>query len=431
MKIGLAVGFFDFRNDVRALLDALLSQHEVVIFCQQRHAATVARALPPSAQMRVIDERPSTLREAVVDKLFQLFHRLPASRQNHYLMERFKISATPGRAARAYARLLLAASALLPAFLRYDRYLDMVACTARTKIDDIDFMLFFTEIVDDRLLARCLREQRRAAVYVYSWDHPCKHVRFTSRLRHLVWNDDIGADVVSLQDIPVQQIAVVGATALGFLEKAQARDPGRPAPELAGGYIYFGCSIGIPDIVAEEIAVVHRLADALDAVGSPLKLLVRPYPVLGDWTPYATLAQRDRIVLDDQFRTTDLSVREDDILAKYDSVKNAVAFFHLGTTLGFECCFTDTPSFIIDYGYRDERSALSLRSFVHQYQLEKYLLRAGMPNVIRSDADMRAAIVGLQEDRARYLAYNRAVVAGTPLKSFQRIADDLVELAAA
>lgn len=431
MKIGLALGFFDFRNDVRALLDELRAQHEVVIFCKRHHAAIVAKSVPCGVEMRVIDERASTLREMLVDKLFYLFRRLPASRRNHYLMERFKIFATPGRLARTYARLLLAVSCLLPGALRYDRYLDMVDCSGRTKIEDIDYMLFFTEIVDDRLLARCLREGRKAAVYVYSWDHPCKHVRFTHRLPHLVWNTDVGRDLVELQNIPPDQISVLGAAALGFIEKSRGRDLGRRPPELASGYIYFGCSVGIPEIVPEEIALVHRLADALDAIGSPLKLLVRPYPVLGDWGPYATLAQRDRIILDDLFRTTDLSVREEDILAKYDMVKNAVAFFHVGTTLGFECCFTNTPSFILDYGYSEKRSALSLRSFVHQYQVEKYLLLPDVPNVIRSDAELRTVISGLEVNRTPYLAYNQTVIAGTTLKSFRQIADDLLELAAA
>ena len=114
---------------------------------------------------------------------------------------------------------------------------------------------------------------------------------------------------------------------------------------------------------------------------------------------------------------------------KYSKIYFAKAFFHLGTTLGLEACFTNTPSFIIDFektAYTDDY--LSMYDFVHQYQNEKYLLLAGFDNVIKSPDELRTILNNIYKDKFQYLTYNRAVTENMHPYSFSEFAEKLLSL---
>jgi hypothetical protein len=107
-------------------------------------------------------------------------------------------------------------------------------------------------------------------------------------------------------------------------------------------------------------------------------------------------------------------------------LQGAQAFFHVGTTMGLECCFLDTPSIVLDIDGPGPHSPISIWSFVHQYQIERYLLLAGYPNVVTKAGDLDGLFTDLTRDRSRFLDYNRRVSKGMRVKSFNDFSRDLI-----
>ena len=103
----------------------------------------------------------------------------------------------------------------------------------------------------------------------------------------------------------------------------------------------------------------------------------------------------------------------------------ALAFFHLGTTMGLECCFLDTPSFIVDLVPAEGKSAVQLYNFVHQYQNQKYLIDAAPANHIDTIEKLRTVLSHL--DAAQYLSLNKHVQSENNIIRFPAYADKLVE----
>ena len=331
MKIAFVVSFFDFRNDVRRVIAEVARQHQVVVFGRSEQAESIQAHLPEGVEFRLIQERRGTLGNKIWEKLYLLFRKIPRSRANFFLMELFKASNQPDRATRAKARRLVQWMRFLPKVLPYDTYLNQLGYLGQTRLDDIDRFICFTAIADDYLLARLIQEKKSVLVYVYSWDHPCKHTCFSGRVRYACWSEPIREDVISLQNIPAEQVAVTGASQFGYIEAYRRAKV--PPPSYPFRYIYFGCAIGIPALVPDEIRLIKVLAEALRLSQPDWKLLLRPYPVLTNWAFYEELRQLSNIVFDEDFRTGDLSVQEEAILKKYATIEQAEAFFHLGTTM--------------------------------------------------------------------------------------------------
>jgi hypothetical protein len=434
MTLAFVVHFFDFRNDVRALLAELIKEHKVVLFIRPEDEEQIRSMAPPHAEIRFVQERRNTLWNAFLDRLQLLVGRLPKSRQNFYLMEIFKISLQPNAHVRQKALGRLNWRMRLPDFLSYDAYLSGLQYSGQTDLSGIDAFFCFTEVADSYLLARLLKEKRRTYVYVYSWDHPCKHTRFSTRAQYLVWGPGMAQDLVDLQDIPRENIHLLGASQFGFIEKYANRDLlAASASPFPFKYIYLGCAIGLPGLIEEELAVVRELAQALAQEAPDWRLVVRPYPVLRDWALYQALTTEPNIVLDDGFRSAqNLSVGEAQIQEKYIAIAHAEAFLHLGTTLGLEACFTDTPSFLIDFDrFAKDKEGLALWPFVHQYQNDKYLANIPSANRITS-ADHFITVVRqlAAQGKQAYLPANITTRQAFPVFSFAQLAKGITDLLA-
>lgn len=426
MKVGFVVHFFDFRNDVRKVIELVSQQHEVVLLVRRADVEIIRKHVGGSVEIRVVDEEKKTLRNRAAMQMMRFFGVLPKSTQNYYLMEMFKIYGNPNPAVRPAAVRALEVAMHLPKFVAYDTFLAWLDYKAATRIDDIDQFICFTEISDNFLLARLLDEGKKLAVYVYSWDHPCKQVRFSKRVRYMVWNEGIKKDMTELQGIPPAQVTVTGASQFAYVDNYQQLPAHRKTPFFDFPYIYFGCSIGIPELAAKEIELIKQLGNWLQEIGSDLTLVVRPYPNFRHWEWYQALTALPNVVLDDRFRSADLAVSEDNIMEKFIKIEHARLFIHLGTTLGFEACFTDTPSIILDLKSFKTGKPLSIYNFVHQYQIEKYLLREGCPNIVRSESAFKALVKELDGKRAELLQYNHAVRRLITIKSFEAFARDIV-----
>lgn len=413
--------FFDFRNDVRAVIKSLCFKHNVVLFIRKEHEELIKPYLIPGLSYRLIVEEQKSFPNYVFSRLFLFLKRIPQSKQNYYLMEEFKINNLKTPKQQRKAKIVLHFKKLLPNFITYDLYLSRLTYKNGTDISGIDKFIAFTEIYDDYLFARLLKEKKPLTVYVYSWDHPCKHVRFSNQVNYLVWNDGMAADLQQLQGIDNENIKILGASQLGYIAEFLKSTP--PKPEQP--YFFFGCGIGIENLVPEEIKIIETLSDSIQEIYPNHKLFVRPYPNLKNWAIYEQLLKKANIELDNSYKQSDLSVSDADIMIKFNKINGAKAFFHLGTTLGLEACFTKCPSFLLDIHYEQNRKS-ALHHFIHQYQNEKYLIANAKENFITSKAMLNKTLQELSSNT--YHLFNQAVVKQYPILSFESIANRLTEI---
>jgi hypothetical protein len=428
MKIGFVVHFFDFRNDVRKVVEYVSKEHQVVLFARKEDLDNIKAHIGNHIELRIVEENMATPRNLALNNLFRFFGKLPKSVQNYYLMEVFKISLTPLPVQRK-AKLWLDIAMKLPKVVSYDYYLNNLEYKKGTFIDDIDQFICFTDISDSYLLARLIREHKNVKVYVYSWDHPCKQMKYSRQVKYLVWNEGIKEDMIELQHVKPEQITVTGASQFAYIEQFLSTSRNKLVSPFPFPYIYFGCAIGAPEIVEEEVKVIGLISNMMQEKVPDLRLVVRPYPVMKNWEVYAPLKELPNVLLDDQFRSKDMSVGEDFIMEKFTKIHFAEALLHLGTTLGFEACYTDTPSIILDFEwFGNNKKLLSIYNFVHQYQNEKYLLLQNYPNVVRSETELNHLLENIKEDNKKYLVYNKVIRNTTLLKSFKHFAKDIVTL---
>lgn len=427
MKLGLVVHFFDFRNDVRQWINELSKLHELVLFVRPQDRESIEAMAPEGLEFRLIEEKKSSFWNRFWEFAFRFLGKLPESRQNYYLMEQFKFSITDNPALIRKASRWLDFSMALPKILSYDRFLDQLSYTSKTQINDIDQFVCFTELSDNYFVSRLIQEQRSPLVYVYSWDHPCKHLRFSTRLKYLVWHEGIKDDMVNLQHIPAENIQILGATQMGYVDRFLQQKDHFDSP-YPFDYVYFGCAIGVPQLVAAELEIVRKVAETMAETVPGWTLVVRPYPVLRDWSHYDALKTLPNVVVDDGFRSAqaqNISVGEAAILEKFIKIEHAKAFLHLGTTLGVEACYTSSPSILLDLKeYSFPEKVLTLHHFIHQFQNDKYLIRKGFPNVIRSKPELKNLFLTLQDQPELFAPYNKKVAADLLPKSFAQVAAD-------
>lgn len=423
MTIGFVLNFFDLRNDVRRVLEVLAKEHNIIVFARPEDTEKIHGKLPPGAILREIHERSPLIRNRLWEKLFLLFRKIPASTENYFLMETFKIQNLKSAVNRRKGRWIILLQKLLPKFLSYDTYISNLKFSAQTDIQNIDKYFFLTEMYDNYLLARLLHAQKDISIYVYSWDHPCKHVKFPLGVKYAVWNSGIADDLQTLQHIRKENISCIGASQFGYLAEYYERSDLLPE-QFPFQYVYYACAVGIESIAVKEIELIKIIAEQLLQNKSDWKLVVRPYPVLQNWDIYAPLTQIKNVILDDDYRTADLSVTDENILIKYKKIEGANAFFHIGTTLGLEACFLQTKSFIINFGYADTKD--ELYSFIHQYQIEKYLIQKFPKNCINSIEELEFILSDL--DNPGYNLQNEEMQKYFPVSSFHTFAQNLIRL---
>lgn len=422
MTLGFMLTFFDFRNDVRALIKCLCQNHEVVIFIKKEHEQLVSKYLIPGMSYRIIDEYIPSKSNIALTRFFLLFKKLPKSKNNYYLSETYKAEALSDSKQQKKALSIISIQQKLPHFYAYDTYLQSIKYSGKTDLSGIDKMIVFTEIYDDFLYARLLREQFTMYTYVYSWDHACKHVRFSKKVHYLVWNQGIAEDLKLLQQIPDSNITIFGSTQMCYLEQFKSQ-PKTSKPDYT--YFYYGCGIGLSSMVEQEIEVIEILYDCIMLVNPNAVLLVRPYPNFNNWDMYKRLLSKSNIQLDDSYKQADLSIKDNDIQHKFNTIQNADAFFHVGTTLGLEACFTDTPSFLLDISTASEHK-IGLYQFVHQYQNEKYLVKNNTENVIKSKQQLLHTLQNIT--LPIYYKFNTHIAEQFEIKSFEQLAQQIVDL---
>lgn len=316
---------------------------------------------------------------------------------------------------------------ILPKFITYDGFLDKTYDVDQTEIDDVDRFLVITEVANTFFLARLIKKNVLIDMYVYSWDHACKHVTMSKRAsRYLVWSEGIAEDLVELQGIDRERIKVVGATQLSFVKQYLENNDNRTPVPRPNNYVYYGCGIGYEALATVEAALIEKVADALERVAPDVTLLVRPYPMLKSNRHLEKIAQRTNVQLDQKYRVNQKgrSLRDCDIFEKLRLQEHALAFLHCGTTMGLEGAYLDTPVLFLDLenlgGGRGERQ---FRQFVHQYHNEKYMIHDSI-NCVRTESELENALRLAVARDDQLLAYNRHIRRGIELRDLENI--DLV-----
>ena len=424
MTLGFVVSFFDFRNDVRKVIEILSSGNKVIVFYKPDDEEKILNHKISNVEYRPILEKRRSIKNIITEQLFLYFKKLPKSRNNYFLMEFFKISNLKNDKAIRKGKFILKMQKILPRLMSYDQLLRALKPACNTEISDIDQFIVFSEVADDSFMARLIKEKKKIKFYVYSWDHPFKHTRFPSYPDYLCWSDGLKDDLIKMQHIRASQIKVIGASQFGYAhEFNKLLSAGLVEKTFPFEYIYFGCALGINELVPEELAIIKKLAEVTIKIRPDLKFVVRPYPVLNQWDLYSEIKNLPNVVLDDSYRGKDLSVKDAQVLEKYEKIQNSIAFLHLGTTMGLEACFTGKPSFIVDFESKNKK-VLSLYSFTHQTQNEKYLINASKKNTFKSIADFKLFLQSPYDPS--YLELNRTVKELFPVISFSQFSEAIL-----
>lgn len=416
MTIAIIVSFFDLRSDLRRLIAELSKTNKVILFVKPEHEELIKRHLSKETPYRLINEGKPTLRNFLITRLFLLFKKLPESKRNYYLMETFKAHGLINSKTKNKALSILFLQKLIPHFMSYDFYLNNLSYTSNTDLSGIDVALTFTEIHDDYLYSRLIKSKTPLFTYVYSWDHAFKHARFSKRVQYLVWHAGISEDLTSMHGLPSENITIIGSTQLGYLHQFLSLNT---TNKYDFNYFYYACGIGIPSHVEAELDIVVQLADMINSIYPTYKLIVRPYPNLKNWTIYNSLKIKQNIILEDNYRDQDLVIGEEQIMEKFNVISNAKGFFHMGTTLGLEACFTKCPVFIIATVPKPHYG-ISIYDFVHQSQNLKYLIHPSKLNTISSNKQLRETLVSINDPK--FLHFSNIIKSQFKSESFEIIA---------
>lgn len=427
MKIGIVAQYLNSRNDISKLIELLAKENEVYLYIRKGDVGISI----PGIKVREIQAKKSTLKNHLLQRLFILFGIIPRSKNNFYITEAFKIANTKiSTYFKIEKKILLTLSKFLPDIFSYDQYLNALDYYSDTEVDDINTFLFFSEIYDDYLLAHLLNIQKTVCVYVYSWDHPCKMMRFSKRVhKYFVWNEGLKQDMITLQGIAENKIIILGASQLAYIKEFQELEVkySRPFPFE---YIYFGCATGTKALVAQEVKIIIQLANELRDRFPNIILVVRPYPFLAAWEMYQPLNKISNIVLDNEYRKSseNFALSQETINEKFIKICYAKAFVHLGTTMGFEATYFKTPVLQINYTTDSNTEGLNIYDFIHQYQNEKYLILEKYPNVIQSADEWKNKLALLHQQPENFLLYNQYISNQTKLYNFKTFTEKVVFL---
>jgi hypothetical protein len=425
MKIGVLAQYLDTRSDIREILDRLSQEHEIVVYVREAEVRKVSQFVNGDISIVPIAvfSRYQKLLCLFWQYLYLILGKIPASHYNYYMTEHIKLlNPTHRKWQKTIQFVLLKISKILPGIIHYDHYLHgLTFIKARNGIHpDIEVFLCCTEIYHDWLFAQILAQHKPVWLYVYSWDHPCKMKTFSKRANYLVWHEGIKTDLIQLQNINPNRIYVWGATQFAYIHD-YLQSKSRYSSLYDFRYIYLGCATGYDKLTSQEVDYCEQIAAVLQEISPEWKLVIRPYPFQNNCAIYSKLTSLNNVVFDKIVTRSKGSSNE-----KFLKIEHAEAFFHFGTTLGYEAGYFKTPSFLIDF--IDPAKDSLLHGFVHQYQNDRYLNNGVGYNVIKSRNDLRKILQRLSDQTTDAEYTNEKISQGMPLESFRTLTEKLIVL---
>lgn len=427
--LGVLINHYDARNDIRDLVEHMSREHKIILLGP---AASISSSikLPKGVEFRPIQSRQSFY-HWIIAQLYRHLGFIPKSRDNFYINEIFKLGKL-SFARKTLAKISLAIRMYTPVRINPETYLKLIKNCDRTHLEDIDGFLLITEFSDNALTARIIDSGKPHCAYVYSWDHPCKHTVMSARIKnYAVWNDYLANDMNELQGIDPHSCKIIGATQLvpinHFLKHA---GPARCGEIEGRPYFYFGCGVGPIELARQEMEIVRKLALVIKKSAPNCLLLVRPYPISQGVNLRPMLAGLDNVRWDDHFKNHQQgrSLNTSDIDERLTLQRGAKAFFHIGTTMGFEGAFLDVPCILLQPPADGEGASEfnQLKEFSNQYHLQKHMM--GLGNTFRINDNLEKLISRCLTNDSIFDQENKRVVGGTPLKSMSEIAQQLLQL---
>lgn len=420
-KIGFILNFIDFRNDIREIILRISNKKSVVIFVKKKNLKLTNELFKENLNIEIREFHENELiLNNIYKKIFNWFGIIAKSKKNFFLMKYFLIINEKFFLKKLKNIILFNISRFFPRFISYDTFLNLINSHYNEIVADIGEFFFITKVESDEFLSYLIKKKFKVTSYVYSWDHPAKHNSFSKRINYLVWNDWIKDDLTYLQNIKKEKIKIIGSTQFCYIYD-YIKNYNTQKPIINYDYLYFGCAVGIPQIAKQEVEIIINLSKIIKKNNINLKILVRPYPVLENWSIYEKLNFYDNIVVEKDFRNINLSIKKDKILEKYNKIKFAAGFLHLGTTLGIEACFFDSPSIIIDFGYNFNNDFMNIKNTIHQYQNYKYVIKN---NFNYFDNEKKFLNFIMSNNKKKYLDFNLKTRKSFNLKSFDKIAEE-------
>lgn len=423
MKIGLILQHYDRRNDVRKLVALLSEQDEVVLFCRPRDIHLADDAL----EARLMVAARNSIRNRVWNGIYSVFGNLPKCEDKFYQWKRRSLASERSKAGLS-ARVLLEFATRLPTIIDFDRYLRHLDFVTETKVDDIDVFFSFTDVNDPYFLAQIASAGKPLVTYLYSWDHPGKYHRFSrSWIKYLTWNDALEEDLINLHGVAAENIRVVGSSQLCYVEEFVREYAGKHPSPFPFDYIYFGAAAGYEKVTVQEVRLIRLVADTMASALPSIKLVVRPYPIGGVFDYYAELRELPNVVIED-YREPDqeMMFSEDGIVSKLNAIQHAKAFVHIGSTLGIEASYFQTPVVHLAIGDCnlgvEPDNVSSIHRLIHTFHAERYMLKSEYPNVVTSCDDLAEVLYGAVNQPQSYLDYNRRLASETRLLDFDTLA---------
>jgi len=421
MKIGILANYLTTRKDILRFCENLAEKEEVVLFIRKGEKLVAEKNA--RLEIRYYDLKPTSIVIRAWNLIWFylniLFGVKPKSLNNYIITESFKFSEIDNWLYRNFRMSLLNMTRYTPQLISYDTYLRFLRRDVAVDFTGIDCYLITTEVYNDYLFYKILQQDAPKLMYVYSWDHPCKMIRFSKKIDYyLVWNDELRSDLHLLQAIPVDKTYVWGATQFTDIYNYLKSKDLLNLVSYSGKYFYFVCATGKRNLVDAEIELIIELSKVIKSLDPSIKLVVRRYPFWKNSNVYDRLSKSPNIQLEEDSSNGSYQ--------KYHSAEGAMALFHIGTTLGLEICYFNTPSILLDMSGRTN----VLSTFVHQYQNDKYLNKATFPNVVSSEEQLKNVVQYCISGRNAddLLAYNKEVAGLTDLRSMEDLTEDFISI---
>jgi hypothetical protein len=299
----------------------------------------------------------------------------------------------PGERALHYLRALAGALGL-----RRSQYTDVLERTYRhsheysAELDGYKALVFMpTSIQDKRVIFEARNRGIRVCCWLYSWDNALKDNEFlTDADRYLVWNEETREDLCRVHGIAPERTEIVGAVQMDDLRNMDLSTVGKePRPT-----VLYACCAGLPFHVEQEVELILHIRRILDDVNPECVLQIRPYPFRKEIDVYARIRKAPGIdVLDfgDVLEERIVISREDAIMRMHQ-IQRAWCFINLGSTIGLEAAYTDTP--ILQLAYTLPTTLPDHEDIRHAMKNEhlKYLVLPQCPNTIHDPAALRDAL---------------------------------------
>ncbi len=286
-------------------------------------------------------------------------------------------------------------------------------------------------VLDKRVVFEAKAAGLKIISWVYSWDNPIKDNEFlTGADAYLVWNEENREDLVHWHGILRDRIHITGAAQIDYLLGKPPKSP----QSVKRRYVLYPCATGRDVFIAQEVDLILWLRKLIDKIDRTVELVVRPYPFRqGSKNYYRELEkadgisvayfgkwQRDRLIIDEQAENE-----------RYIQFRDALCMINLGSTIGIEAAFTNTP--IIQLAFCDVASPSKKLALATVFKNEhlKYLLNNRFPNVVNNAFELEKSLRHvLAGDIEQYMSYSSALrrfADPMNVSSYKKVLCDVIE----